>query len=97
MSTWKLRSQFESFHSLVRATNSPLLEQDDLPDVTEPTLVTVGRHDWITPVAASEEIADLLPNASLRIFEESGHNPHLDQSDSWLAEARAFLNRIGHR
>ncbi|MEZ3114467.1 alpha/beta fold hydrolase [Halobaculum sp. MBLA0147] len=70
---------------------------DALPDVEVPALVTVGRHDWITPVAASEELAELLPNARLRIFEESGHNPHLDQADAWLAETRAFLNAVGHR
>ncbi|WP_277552921.1 alpha/beta fold hydrolase [Halobaculum limi] len=68
---------------------------DDLPDVGVPALVTVGRHDWITPPEASEEIAELLPNAELRIYEESGHNPHLDQSEEWLAEARAFLDEVG--
>ena len=33
---------------------------DDLPNVDAPVLVTVGRHDWITPPEASEEITDLL-------------------------------------
>ena len=68
-----------------------------LPEVDLPAFVTVGRHDWITPVEASEELVDLLPNGRLRIFEESGHNPHLDQRDAWIAETTSFLNRVGHR
>ncbi len=70
---------------------------DDLPDVSLPAFVTVGRHDWITPVEASEQLVSLLPNARLRIFEQSGHNPHIDQSNAWLAEVRAFLDNVGYR
>lgn len=68
----------------------------DLPDVEVPALVTVGRHDWITPPEASEEIADLLPVADLEIFEESGHNPQFDQREAYLERVRAFLADIGH-
>lgn len=67
----------------------------DLPDVDVPALVTVGRHDWITPVEASEEIADLLPDSRLVVFEESGHSPNLDQQDDYLARFREFLDEIG--
>jgi proline iminopeptidase len=85
-------------HNAVFSEVFPAMDYtDDLPDVTTPAFVTVGRHDWITPVEASEELVALLPNARLRIFEESGHNPHLDQSDAWLAEVRAFLDSVGHR
>lgn len=65
-----------------------------LSDVTIPTLVTVGRHDWITPVEYSEVIADLLPNAELVVFEESGHSPNLDQQEEYLACVREFLDDI---
>ena len=66
-----------------------------LPDVDVPALVTVGRHDWITPVEASEEIAELLPDSRLVIFEESGHSPNLDQQDKYLKEVRTFFDEIG--
>lgn len=69
---------------------------DDLPTVDVPALVTVGRHDWITPPAASEEIAALLPDARLEIFEESGHNPHFDQREAYMAVAEAFLDDLGN-
>lgn len=66
----------------------------DLPGVTVPALVTVGRHDWITPVAASEEIHELLPESTLVIYEDSGHNPHFDQRDQYLRRTREFLQGL---
>jgi proline iminopeptidase len=67
----------------------------DLPDVDVPALVTVGRHDWITPPEASREIADLLPDSRLVIFEESGHSPNLDQQEQYLTRVREFFDEIG--
>lgn len=67
----------------------------DLPDVDVPALVTVGRHDWITPPEASREIADLLPDSRLVVFERSGHSPNLDQQDQYLARVREFFDEIG--
>lgn len=69
---------------------------DDLPAVDVPALVTVGRHDWITPPEASEEIAELLPNARLEIFEESGHNPHFDQREAYMTRVEAFFDELGY-
>ena len=49
--------------------------KDRLGSLSVPVLVTVGRHDWVTPVSSSETIASLVPNAELVIFENSGHSP----------------------
>jgi proline-specific peptidase len=62
-----------------------------LGDIRVPTLVIVGRHDWITPVAAAEEIASAIPGAELAIFEYSGHSPQVEESDLYLATVRRFL------
>lgn len=67
----------------------------DLPNVDVPVLVTVGRHDFITPPEASEEIHELLPNSRLVIFEESGHSPNIEQQDEFLATVREFFDEIG--
>jgi proline iminopeptidase len=69
---------------------------DDLPGIDVPALVTAGRHDWITPPEASEEIASLLPDARLEVFENSGHNPQIDEADAWMARVRAFLDELGY-
>lgn len=82
-------------HNQMFSVEMPKMDyREDLQSVTVPALVTVGRHDWITPVEASEEIADLLPNARLEIFEESGHSPNLDQQDDYIERVRQFLDEI---
>ncbi len=63
----------------------------DLPEVTCPTLVTVGRTDWITPVACSETIAELIPDAELVVFEKSGHSPPSDEPELFQQTIRGFL------
>jgi len=68
----------------------------ELPDVDMPALVTVGRHDWITPPEASVEIADLLPDSRLVVFESSGHSPNFDQADQYLARVREFFDEIDY-
>lgn len=65
-----------------------------LPQITAPTLVTVGRTDWITPVACSETIVDLIPDARLAVFEKSGHSPQIEEAEAWTATVRAFLHEV---
>lgn len=69
--------------------------RDYLPKVKVPTLIVVGRHDWITPVEASEELAGLLPNSELVVFEDSGHSPQLEENERFIALVRDFLARHG--
>ncbi len=62
-----------------------------LREVQTPTLVTVGRFDWITPLEASEELAEVLPNSELVVFENSGHSPQLEERERYLSVVRDFL------
>ncbi|HEX2551894.1 MAG TPA: alpha/beta hydrolase [Nocardioidaceae bacterium] len=64
-----------------------------LPSVTVPTLVTVGRKDWVTPVSSSETIASLMPNAELVVFERSGHSPQVEERELFQQTIRGFLDR----
>ena len=57
-----------------------------------PVLILHGRHDPI-PVEWAEELAALLPAAELRILEESGHVPYVEQPEETFASLRAFLKR----
>lgn len=66
---------------------------EQLRSVRTPVLVTVGRHDWITPLEASEELAAVLPNSELVVFENSGHSPQLEETDRYLGVVREFLAR----
>ena len=69
--------------------------RDRLHEIGVPVLITVGRHDWITPVEASEELHRLLPNSELVVFENSGHSPQIEEHDAWFATVRGFLERHG--
>jgi proline iminopeptidase len=62
-----------------------------LPNVQAPTLVTVGRTDWVTPVSSAETIASLIPNSKLVIFEKSGHSPQHEEHDLFQSVMRDFL------
>jgi proline iminopeptidase len=62
-----------------------------LGEITCPTLITVGRHDWITPVEASQQLADNIGGSELVIFEKSGHSPQIEERDAWLSAVRGFL------
>jgi proline iminopeptidase len=65
-----------------------------LGSVSCPVLINVGRHDWITPVEASEEMAALIPGAELVIFENSGHSPLHEEKELWESTVRTFLDRV---
>lgn len=83
-------------HNAAFSTNIPNYDiRDRLHTITAPTLVTVGRDDWIVPVPASEEIARLIPNAKLVVFEESGHSPQLEEPEKFQRVVREFLVEAG--
>lgn len=65
-----------------------------LPNITAPTLITVGRTDWITPVSCSEQIASLIPGSRLVVFEKSGHSPQIEEAEAWTKVVREFLAEV---
>jgi proline iminopeptidase len=64
---------------------------DQLHKITAPTLVIGGRHDWICAPEFSEEIASNIPNADLRIFENSGHLIRVDEPEALREAIADFL------
>lgn len=85
--------RFET-HNWAFTENMPRYEiKDQLPQIGCPTLVTVGRHDWITPVSCSETIADLIPGSELVVFEKSGHSPQVEEAELFQKVVREFLAR----
>jgi proline iminopeptidase len=67
--------------------------RDQLPNITAPTLVMGARHDWITPAEDSVEIAQLIPNSELVMFENSSHSVIKDEYESYLATVTSFMQR----
>lgn len=73
-------------HEYVRFDCRPQLNR-----ITAPTLVAVGRHDWICPVDQSEEIHRLIPHSRMVVFERSGHSPQTEEREAFTRALKAFL------
>jgi pimeloyl-ACP methyl ester carboxylesterase len=67
----------------------PLLRRR-LARIAAPTLLCWGAHDRLAPLSpCGETWAKEIPGARLRVFDESGHVPHLEEPE---AAARAVLD-----
>lgn len=85
-------------HNAAFGVNMPAYDLTGrLGEIHCPTLVVVGRHDWRTPVQASEAIVAGIPGAELVVFEQSGHSPQLEEPEKFQAVVRGFLARAGVR
>jgi proline iminopeptidase len=62
------------------------------PALRAPTLLAHGRHDYVVPWTLWEPLAPALP-ATLRLFEESGHQPFLEEPEAFTAAVGGFLAR----
>lgn len=66
-----------------------------LGEISVPTLVLAGRHDWICPPAqGAERLHAELPNAELVVFEESGHFPFIEERTRFLSAVIEWLESI---
>jgi len=63
----------------------------ELKNITAPTLILAGRHDWICAPEFSEEIHRLIPGSDLRIFEESSHSIRGDEPQALLDAIAGFI------
>lgn len=62
-----------------------------LKKITVPTLVIVGRHDFITNVAMAEEMVKHIPNARLEVFEDSGHFALVEEPEKFYLVIKEFV------
>ena len=67
---------------------------DRLVDVPHPVLVLGGRYDRACPLEAAQEMAALLPNATLHVFEDAGHMTFVEQREDYLDVVAAFVASI---
>lgn len=78
----------------VRQETAILTRRDgrsDLAAIEAPTLVLCGREDLLTPLAFHEEMAALIPGATLHVIERCGHMTTLEQPDAVNDAMRAWL------
>ena len=55
--------------------------------------MTVGRYDEITP-ACAKTLHRGIPGSKMRVFEESAHVAHLEETEAYVAAVADFLARV---
>ena len=65
---------------------------DNLGSIKKPILIIWGRQDRVLPVAHGQAAVTKLPNASLKILEECGHLPMLEQTQQFNESILDFLS-----
>jgi pimeloyl-ACP methyl ester carboxylesterase len=63
----------------------------DLDAIGHPVLVANGEDDRMVPTRASFDLAHRLPNASLRIYPDSGHGGVFQWHEKFVPQALEFL------
>jgi proline iminopeptidase len=66
----------------------------DMHRITVPTLITVGRHDELTPACAMR-MKHALPDAELKVFPNSSHMPFFEEPQAFFPVLADFLKRRG--
>lgn len=85
------RATPEIFHRQIRALlNRPVI-RDVLGVIDCPTCVIGARHDGWSPLSQHEEIAALIPDATLVCIEDCGHFSPLERPDAVSAALTAWL------
>ncbi|MFC4455037.1 alpha/beta hydrolase [Deinococcus sonorensis] len=62
-----------------------------LQAIRVPTLVLHGDHDDLIPLSNASRLASGIPGAQLKVYPATGHMPHLEQPDAFLADLHGFL------
>jgi proline iminopeptidase len=65
-----------------------------LAEITVPTLVIVGRHDWVCLPAGSRALAKGIPHARLVEIADAGHFPFAEEPGAFQAAVEPLLHSL---
>ena len=71
-----------------------MINQDyrqQLKNVTAKTLIVAGRYDGVSTPEFNVQYKTFMPQAQFVMFEQSGHNPYLEESEKFFALFNAFF------
>jgi proline-specific peptidase len=66
---------------------------DRLAEIKQPTLITVGRYDELTP-ACAETLHQGIHKSRIVVFENSSHSAHIEESERFLQTVSDFLDEV---
>lgn len=75
-------------------TSHPAGLSEHLDELTLPVMVITGDDDRIVPTTDSIRLAGELPDASLRVIQNSGHVPQEEQPQMFMEAVKGFLSKI---
>ena len=64
-----------------------------LGEISAPTLILVGRDDFVCPPSRAQIMHEGIPNSELVVFEESGHLPYVEEAEAFFEAVRGWLQR----
>jgi len=65
----------------------------DLESLRVPALLAHGRHDYVVPFTMWNGIVEKIPNATLHLFERSGHQPFFEEPEHFAEVTLAWMSR----
>lgn len=74
---------------LLAADLAPLL-----PQINAPTLILAARRDPITPLEAQQLMAQMMPNATLEVFDGVGHNMKVEIPETLAGRTLDFAASV---
>ncbi len=87
-------SDYRSAGGTLRDTLVTVLNEDlaeELPRISQPTLLVWGSEDSDTPLALGKQMEASIPDAGLVVWEGAGHYAFLDRQSEFEAVAKHFL------
>lgn len=67
--------------------------ENELQQVSCPTLILAGSEDWINDVKYAEQMVRCIPHAQLHVFKESGHAMEADVALEYFQTIADFIQR----
>lgn len=64
-----------------------------LGEIQIPTLILVGRYDFVCPPSQAQILHEGIPNSELIIFENSGHFAYVEESDAFFKSIREWIRK----
>ncbi|TXS45093.1 alpha/beta hydrolase [Streptomyces sp. uw30] len=99
---WGRDKEFAPFRAAVSAAYISALDEHGAPHLVDdrealgavsvPTLVVVGRHDFICGVRWARELHERIPGSELLILEDSGHFGHVEEPEDFARAVSRFVN-----
>ncbi len=67
-----------------------------LTKIEVPTLILVGKDDFVCPPSQAQRMHDSIPNSELHIFEKCGHYPYFETPGEFFRVVRDWFKSVYH-